>query len=316
MKYTRYTFFLLIFCQSCKIGQVVDDFGAIKKDAMQISSDIKSVRSALVPVDSMMMEVASGLLTGMSEKESEAKLDSIAARISRSLTRYLNESFTQLDPGPMARNLTTGAIEPILDLETEARLKAMIGAVSRQAGDDLSMEIRKLMYELTSPAHKARLQSMFLSVFSVTASDSMSAFINRSLHGIDVQDIGSKLANELIAAKIRPQVDTIVRTAVRAIFEEIQNDPNKNKLFGDIQDILVMGLGVMGIIIGILFWWNRRKSVQLNNMLVNAIEDLDDRIGKDVKKVVERKARQEGLLKNLDSVLERVHLLDRKGDGR
>ena len=51
-------------------------------------------------------------------------------------------------------------------------------------------------------------------------------------------------------------------------------------------------------------------------MLINAIEDLDENVGKDVKKEVAKKARNEGLLPDLDKMLEEQHLLKREAKGR
>ena len=107
------------------------------------------------------------------------------------------------------------------------------------------------------------------------------------------------MANELIAKNLKPQLDTVIRTAVKAVFDEIRNDKNAKGIFGDFKHILFLGLGLLGGIMGLLFWWNRRKSVKLNRMLVEAIQDLDDLPGKDVKTEVANKARNEGLLGDL-----------------
>jgi hypothetical protein len=191
-------------------------------------------------------------------------------------------------------------------------MKEMIAALS----DQVSRDMTGIINDLTSPANKARLNSLLTSFFSEANSDAISAFVNRSLRDIEFDSLGKRIAAELITQNLNPAVDTLVRTAVKGIFDEIQKDENAKGFFGDIKHILFLGLGLLGAIIGLFFWWNRRKSVNLNRMLINAIEDLDDKTGQDVKKQVAKKARHEGLLPDLDKVLEREHLLKRKEIGR
>jgi hypothetical protein len=293
---------------SCRIGQTLKDVNSVSKDVNRVASDFRDIRGVVVPVDTFVMVATAGLLTELSSLDSEAKLDSISARINRILTRYLNETFQNLDPGPVGKKAVQGALDPLLAAETEARMKNLISALSAQ----LSRDIAGIITELSSPENKAKLNSLLTSFFSEANSAEISAFVNRALRDIEFDSLGRRISDELITQNLNPAIDSLVRTAVKGIFDEIRNDENARGLFGDIRHILFLALGLLGVIIGLFFWWNRRKSVQLNRMLVNAIEDLDEKTGKDVKKEVAKKARHEGLLPDLDKMLEKEHLLKRK----
>ena len=277
-----------------------------------MGTDISIITAEITPADTLMMHIVAGILTELASEKSEDNLDSLTARINRMLTKYLNETFKNLDPGPVGKKFTQGALDPLLAAETEARMKEMISAISSQ----LSRDITNLISEATSPENKAKLNSLLTSLLSEDNSAAISAFVNRSLRDIRFDTIGMSIANELIANNLIPAVDSLTRTAVRGIFDEINKDDTAKGFFGDIKHILFLGLGLIGLILGLLFWWNRRKTVNLNRMLINAIEDLDDKTGKDVKKVVAAKARNEGLLPDLDKVLEQEHLLNRKESGK
>ncbi len=306
---------MLFLLGSCKIGQIGTDFKLIKKDAQQISKDIKAVRGAFVPIDSLLMEATSGVLTELSNADSEEKLDTIAARINRILVQYLNESFKNLDPGPTGENLMKGAMRPVLDTMTERRLQEMIHSVSGQAAEDFTAVIRGMMTELTSAGSKAKLNALLLSLFTNTTSDSLSAFVNRTVADVDFGIIGQRIATELIEAKVKPQVDSVVRLAVRSIFDEIQKDKNARGFFSDIRNILILGLGLLGLIMAFLFWINRKKAMDLNKMFVHAIEDLEGKHAEDAKKSVEKHARARGLLRNVDRIMKKENLPNRTDPG-
>jgi len=302
----KYGILILLICclaVSCKIGQVSSDFKDIKKEATTISRDIKAVRHAIVPIDSMTMAAMSGILTKLSDTISENQLDSISARINRILVKYLNESFKNLDPGPVGQNFTKGAMQPILDTATEHRLQDMIHAVSLKASEDLTATIRSMMSELNSPNSKAQLNSLLLSLFSKTNADSLSGFINRAVAKVNFELIGHRLAEELLEANVKPQIDSIARTAVRSIFQEIQKDKNAKGFFSDIRNILILGIGLLGLVMALLFWINRRKAMELNKMFVQAIEDLDGNHSNKAKKAVEDQARARGLLSHIDKIM-------------
>jgi len=296
--------FSLLTFPSC---QALKDFNSVSKDSKQISSDFHDVSGAIIPIDTFIMIATAGLLTELSSMESEQKLDSITARINRILTKYLNETFKNLDPGPVGKKFTQGALDPLLAAETEEKMKQLINALSIQISHDLAGVID----ELTSPTTQAKLNGMLTSFFSEANSAKISEFVNRALRDIEFDSLGNRIADELIAQNLRPEFDSIARTAVRAIFDEIRHNDNAKGIFGDIKNILFLGLALLGVIIGIFFWWNRQKSVKMNKMLINAIEDLDDNTGKTVKKQVSKKARSEGLLPDLDKMLEKEHLLNR-----
>jgi hypothetical protein len=297
----------MIVFSSCKIGQTLKDFNSVSKDAKQIAKDFRDVRGAVVPVDTLLMNATAGLLTELSNADSQTKLDSISARINRILTLYLNATFQNLDPGPVGKKFTQGALDPLLAAETEERMKKLIAALSAQ----MSHDIAGMITELASPANKAKLNSLLSSFFSEANSKVVSAFINRSLRDIEFDSLGSRIANELVSQNLKPQFDSVARTAVRAIFDEISHNKNAKGIFGNIKNILFLALGLLGIIIGLFFWWSRRKSMKLNTMLINSIEDLKGNVGKDVKEEVAKKARNEGLLPHLDKVLKQHHLLNR-----
>lgn len=306
---------MILLSTGCKIGQIGTDFKAIKKDAQQISKDIKGVRAAFTPIDSAMMDATSGLLAELSSADSQEKLDTISARINRILVQYLNDSFKNLDPGPTGRNLMRGAVEPLLDTLTEKRLQQMIHTVSVQAGADFVAAMRGVMDELTSARSKARLNAMLLSFFTPSSSDSLSGFINRSVDAVDFDIIGHRIATELIEANVKPQVDSVVRLAVRSIFDEIQKDKNARGFFSDIRNILILGLGLLGMIMGFLFWINRKKAMDLNRMFVHAIEDLEGKHGEETRKSVEKHARERGLLRNVDRIMRKEGTQGKKGAG-
>jgi len=295
----------VLLLSSCKIGQVSSDFKVIKKEATQISTDIKAVRHAIVPIDSMVMEAMSGMFTELSDTISEVKMDTIAARINRILVHYLNESFKNLDPGPMGENLTRGAMRPILDPATEARLQEMIHSVSQQASADMTAAIRNAMAELTSAHSKAQLNSLVLSLFSSNNSDSMSGFINSTIAKVNFELVGSRIADELLEANIKPQVDSIARMAVRSIFQEIQKDKNARGFFSDIRNILFLGIGLLGVVMALLFWINRRKAMDMNKMFIHALEDMEGKHAIHAKKAVESQARARGLLDNVDKMIKK-----------
>ncbi|MGB4847972.1 MAG: hypothetical protein WBP41_08655, partial [Saprospiraceae bacterium] len=208
----------------------------------------------------------------------------------------------------MGHKLTQGAIDPLLSDETEVRMKQLISSLSAQMSHDIARSIT----ELTSPANKAKLNSLLTSFFSEANSKMLSSFINRSLRDIDFDTLGSRMADQMIAKNLKPQVDSVIRTAVQAVFDEIRHNDNAKGIFGDFKNVLFLGLGLIGAIMGLLFWWNRRKSMKLNRMLVEAIQDLDDRSGKDVKMEVAKKARSEGMLSDLHKLIDQVDLFKKK----
>lgn len=290
----------IIVLGSCKIGGALRDFHSVSKN-------INDVSSKLTPIDSLVMDATSGLLTELSNSNSKEKMDSITARLNRSLNAYLTKTFQDLDLGSMGHKLTQGAIDPLLSDETEVRMKELISSLSAQ----MSHDIAKSITELTSPSNKAKLNSLLTSFFSEANSKMLSSFINRSLRDIDFDTLGSRMADQMIAKNLKPQVDSVIRTAVKAVFDEIRHNDNAKGIFGDFKNVLFLGLGLIGAIMGLLFWWNRRKSMKLNRMLVEAIQDLDDRSGKDVKMEVAKKARSEGMLSDLHKLMDQVDLFKR-----
>jgi|GEM_PF-6022979 len=299
---------ILLLTVSCKIGQVSKDFKDIKKEASQISKDIKFIRRSYTPVDSAMMAGMSGILTKLSDTISENQMDSIAARINRILVRYLNDSFKNLDPGPMGQHLAQGAMQPILDPATEQRLQEMIHSVSLKASEDLTAAMRNMMNELGSAQSKAKLNGLLLSMFTNSNSDSMSHFINRSIANVDFEEIGHRLATELLEGKVKPQVDSISRMAVRSIFEEIQKDKNARGVFSDIRNILILGIGLLGLVMAFLFWINRKKAMDMNKMFIHALEDMEGKHAIHAKKAVEVQARARGLLDNVEKMVKKETL--------
>lgn len=298
---TLLIFISVLFFSSCKIGGALRDFHSISKNIDEVSSTVK-------PIDSLVMDATSGLLTELSNSNSQEKLDSITARLNRSLNAYLTKTFQDLDLGPLGHKLSQGAIDPLLSEETETRMKLLISSLSTQMSHDIARSIT----ELTSPANKAKLNSLLTSFFSEANSKVLSSFINRSLRDIEFDSLGSRMAREMIAQQLKPQVDSVIRTAVKAVFDEIRHNDNAKGIFGDFKNILFLGLGLIGAMMGLLFWWNRRKSMKLNRMLVEAIQDLDDHPGKDVKLEVAKKARSEGLLGDLHKLIDQTQLFRKK----
>ncbi len=305
-------FFGLIFFNSCKIGTFFNDIGNVSKDAKKISSDFKAMRGTIVPIDTFTMNATAGVLTELANADSEEKLDSIAARISRIVAQYLNSAFQTLDPGPVGNKLVTGALDTLLASETQQRIKLLIEAVSRKAGQDISLLISNSFSDLSSPANKAKLNSVLLSLFDAKNSDSLSYFINRSIGQIDFELLGASLSKDIFQSNLRPEIDSIARTAVRAIFDEIRKDDTAKGFFDNIRNIIFLGLGLLGLLLGLLFWWNRRKSVQMNRVFMHAIENLDQHTATHVKKSVENVARQKGILKHVDKMLKKEQLLNRE----
>ncbi|HJW31511.1 MAG TPA: hypothetical protein VJ508_19915, partial [Saprospiraceae bacterium] len=303
---------IMMLSGSCKIGQIGKDFKVIKKDAAQISKDIKSVRHSFTPIDSAMMAATSGLLNELADTNSQVKLDTISARINRILVRYLNESFQNLETGPAGRKLARGAMEPILDTATEIRLQAMIHSVSQKAADDLTGAVRGMLNELSSTQSKAKLNSLLLSLFTNHNSDSLSAFINRSVGKVNFDFIGHSIAAEIIEANVKPQVDSVMRMAVRSIFDEIRKDKNAKGFFSDVRNILLLGLGLIGMLMAVFFWLNQRKNIEMNRMFVHAIEDLEGVSSEDAKRAIEKQARDRGLLRKVDKILEKENVFDKK----
>ncbi|MGB4846992.1 MAG: hypothetical protein WBP41_03690 [Saprospiraceae bacterium] len=294
--------FCVVILSSCKIGGALRDFHSVSRNIDEVSSKLK-------PIDSLVMDATSGLLTELSNSNSQEKMDSITARLNRSLNVYLTKTFQDLDLGSMGHKLTQGAIDPLLSDETEVRMKQLISSLSAQ----MSHDIAKSITELTSPANKAKLNSLLTSFFSEANSKVLSSFINRSLRDIEFDSLGSRMADQMIAQNLKPQVDSVIRTAVKAVFDEIRHNDNAKGIFGDFKNVLFLGLGLIGAIMALLFWWNRRKSMKLNRMLVEAIQDLDDRSGNDVKMEVAKKARSEGMLSDLHKLIDQVDLFKKKG---
>lgn len=293
---------------SCKIGQVTKDFKVIRGEAEKISRDIKGVRAAFTPLDTAMMYAMSGVLTKLSDTISEQQMDTIAARINRILVAYLNQSFQNLDPSPVGRNIAKGAIEPILDPATEQRLQEMIHSVSQKASDDLTAAMRRMMDEITSAKTKNQLNSLILSLFSRSNSDSLSGFINRSIANVDFELVGQRIASELLEQNLKPQIDSISRMAVRSIFQEIQNDKNAKGFFSDIRNLLILGIGLLGLVMAFLFWFNRRKAVEMNRMFIHAVEDLEGKHAIHARRAIENQARARGLLPNVSKMLQKENL--------
>lgn len=305
--------FSLFILSSCKIGTFFNDIGNVSKDAKKISSDFKAMRATIVPIDTFTMNATSGVLTELSSTSSEEKLDSIAARISRSIARYLNEALLTVDPSPIGNKLVTGAMDTLLAIETQQRMKLLIEGVSRQAGHDISLLIGNAYTDLSSPSNKAKLNSVLLSLFDTRTSDSLSYFISRSINRVDFEALGAALSNDIFRSNLRPEIDSIARTAVRAIFDEIRKDETASGFFDNIRNIIFLALGLLGVLLGLLFWWNRRKSVQMNQVFLHAIENLDRETASHVKRSVEKEARQKGVLKHVDKMLHKEQLYNREG---
>ena len=293
---------------SCKIGQVTKDFKVIRGEAEKISRDIKGVRAAFTPLDTAMMYAMSGVLTKLSDTISEQQMDTIAARINRILVAYLNQSFQNLDPSPVGKNFTKGALQPILDPATEQRLQEMIHSVSQQASRDLAAAMRNMMDELTSAKTKGQLNSLVLSLFSRSNSDSLSGFVNRSIANVDFELVGRRIASELLEQNLKPQVDSIARMAVRSIFQEIQKDKNARGFFSDVRNLIILGVGLLGVVMALLFWFNRQKAVQMNRMFIHAVEDLEGKHAIHARRAIENQARARGLLPNVSKMLQKENL--------
>ena len=298
---------------SCKIGTFFNDIGNVSRDAKKISTDFKAMREVIVPIDTFTMNATSGVLTELSSASSEEKLDSIAARISRIVAQYLNDALATVDPSPVGNKLVTGALDTLLARETQHRLQLMIEGVSRKAGKDISYLIKQSFLDLSSPANKARLNSILLSMFDVRSSDSLGMFLNRSIQSVDFERLGATISEDIFRSGLRAEIDSIARTAVRSIFDEIRKDDNARGFFDDIRNIIVLGVGLIGLLLALLFWWNRRKSMQMNQVFLHAIENLDHSTATHVKKSVEHEARQKGVLKHVDTMLHKESLKNRQG---
>ena len=269
------------------------------------------MKETIVPIDTFTMNATAGVLTELSSAESEDKLDSIAARLSRMVAFYLNDALADINTAPVGNKLVTGAMDTLLAAETQRRIQLLIDGVSRKAGNDIARLINGGFNDLTSPSNKAKLSSLFLSLFNTRNADSLSYFINQSIAEVDYKTIGEGISNDIFASNLRPQIDSIARTAVRAIFDEIRKDDTASGFFSNIRNIIFLGLGLLGILLGLLFWWNRRKSMQMNKVFLRAIENLEHPVAADVKKSIAREAMQKGVLKDVDALLKKEQLLGR-----
>lgn len=311
MKTRALLFISLLILSSCKIGTLFNDIGNVSKDAKKISADFKAMKETIVPIDTFMMNATAGMLTELASDQSNEKLDSIATRISALITARLNESLQNLDPSPVGNRIVTGALDTLLAVETQQRIKLLIDAVSRKAGQDVAMLINGAFSDMTSPANQAKLSSLMLSLYNSKNADSLSYFINRAISRIDYESIGTGIGDDIFADNLRPQIDSIARTAVRAIFHEIRKDNITKSIFQDVRGLIFLGLALFGILLGLLFWWNRRKSMQMNRVLISAIENLDHTVAADVKKSITREAMHKGVLKDVDALLKKEQLLNR-----
>ena len=311
----KYFLFLVIFIGvcGCRIGTFFTDIGNVSKDAKKISADFKAMKSTIVPIDTFTMNATSGVLTELANADSREKLDSIAARISRIITQYLNQSFQTLDPGPVGNKLVTGALDTLLAEETEYRIRMLLENVSRQAGKDVSYIINRAFADLASSTNKARLNSLMLSLFATQNSDSLAHFINRSIHQVDYEALGTTIGNDIFRSSLRPEIDSIARTAVRSIFDEIRKDDNVGGVFDDIRNIIILGIGLIGLILAGLFWWNRHKSMQMNKVFFHAIENLEPHTASHFRKSVESVAREKGVLKHVDTMMAKQEIAKREG---
>src|SRR5258706_8161683 len=128
---------IFIFFISRKIRKVF-------KDVDSVTKDVNDVKRAVLPVDTLLMDAASGILTELSSADAQEKLDSITARINRILTLYLNKTFQNLDAGLVGKKFTQGALDPLLAAETEERMKKLISALSNQLSHDIAGMITEL----------------------------------------------------------------------------------------------------------------------------------------------------------------------------
>ncbi|MDQ3015716.1 MAG: hypothetical protein M3R25_03200 [Bacteroidota bacterium] len=300
-------------CTSCKIGTFFNDIGNVSKDAKKISADFKSLKETIVPIDTFTMNATAGVLTELSSAQSEEKLDSIASRLSKMISVYLNDALADINTAPVGNKLVTGAMDTLLAAKTQRRIQLLIDGVSRKAGNDISRIINGGFNDLTSSANKAKLNSLMLALFNANSADSLSYFINRSLSRVDYESIGAGISNDIFASNLRPQIDSIARTAVRSIFDEIRKDNTAQGFFSNIRNIIFLGLGLLGVLLALLFWWNRRKSMQMNRVFLRAIESLEHPVALDVKKSITREAMQKGVLKDVDALLKKEQLLGRGG---
>ncbi len=170
---------------------------------------------------------------------------------------YLNNGLKTIDPAPVGNKLVTGALDTLLAVETERRIKLLIAGVSNQAGKDISILINKSFSDLSSSANKAKLNSVLLSLFDTSSSDSLSSFISRSVNQVDLEGLGLSLRDDIFRSSLRPEIDSIARTAVRAIFDEIRKDNTAQGFFANIRNIIFLVVGLLGLMIALLFWLNR-----------------------------------------------------------
>jgi Ni,Fe-hydrogenase maturation factor len=298
--------FLLLFI-SCGIRKATDSFA---DNLPKLEQHVADLKNQIIPIDSLTLDATLGMLEGLTTAESQEKIDSLIERINLLLSSYLQQTVKDLKVPQLGKDLVGGMIDT-LSKESE-KLNNLLDGLTAKLSTDLSKILNTTIASLSSRENRDKISSLVSAAVHRGLADSLIQIANRSITGINYSTLGDSIGNNLISNKLTPQIDSLARQAIRGVLDEINIHEAKKSIFSDLKNVIVLAIGGIGLLIALFTWFNRRKYVRVNEMLLAKIEQLSDRVDPNLKKEIHTEAVSQGVSQELDAMLDRVNLLKRK----
>jgi hypothetical protein len=285
------------------INRAADDVELAAVDINRVSEDFNAVREGLLPFDSLSIQLIDGVLQKLSE---EGTKDTLQVLIDE-----LNAMLADLNTGQLGADVSTGLIDSLTSTRSRRQLDSLLMAVTASAGENLDATVKQFLVGLNSSDKQAEIDQLLASLLSERNRARTSVFLDSILRGVNFERVGNDLTASLVSDSLQADVDSLVRTAVRAILEEV--DEGGDGIWGNLKSILLWAAAIIGIAIAVLIWFLSRRNRRVNKFLVREIEALSKEVQgyEDIKNQINQKAINEGVKGDLDSVLREMGLKER-----
>ncbi len=282
---------------------------SVSDNLPKFEGHVDDLKQQVTPVDSLTMYATLGLLEGLTNTVGQQQIDSLLTRINLLIRASLQQTVADLAIPQVGKNLIGGMVDTLTS-ESD-RLQDMLHQLSSKIAQDMVQIIEGAMTSLTSLEQQQRISTLLSSVFGQTLADSLAGLVNHTFSAIKYSELGDSVSQNLIASKLSPQIDSLARKAIRSVLDEINVHEAKKSIFADLKNVITLAIGGIGVLIALFTWFNRRKYVRVNEMLLAKIERLSDSDAPKIKKEIYTEAVQQGIIRELDAMLKRVHLLKR-----
>ncbi|MTB51114.1 hypothetical protein [Lewinella sp. W8] len=303
---------LLALCASLStcatLKTLTKDFGTVSKDVTaatgdlkHLTEDIRSVRENVLPLDTISKQLIQGVLDKLSEDSTQNTLEVLIGQI--------NQLLADLNTAQVGGKLSAGLIDSLTSARSQRRLDSLLLAVTQSAGNNLDATVKQFLVRLNSRDKQAEVDKLLASLLSARNRSRATGFLDSILAGVNFRRVGTELTANLVSDSLRSDVDSLVRTSVRAILEEVDEDDG---LWSNLKSILLWAAAIIGIAIAVLIWFLSRRNRRVNKFLVREIEALskEGEGYEGIKTQINQKAIDEGVKDDLDAVLKRMGLKD------